>query len=193
MYCGAFPHLCYFLKGGCLYLWEIILSFWRRQWHPTPVLFPGKSHGQRSLVGYSPWGRKELDRTERLHTHTMYPFNSEKWVASVEFYRIHLSYCSNDSFNDCGFIVQFNGLNIIHWHSSFDFLHVFTFAFFLYIGWNNTMSNVSKTKLLSNYNLISYFSIHFFPSTIYSICEHTHKRTAFTCNQDFLMFKFIHW
>ena len=32
---------------------------WRRQWHPTPVLLPGKSHGQRSLVGYSPWGRKE--------------------------------------------------------------------------------------------------------------------------------------
>ena len=30
---------------------------WRRQWHPTPVLFPGKSHGQRSLVGCRPWGR----------------------------------------------------------------------------------------------------------------------------------------
>ena len=33
----------------------------------TPVLLPGKSHGQRSLVGYSPWGHKELDTTERLH------------------------------------------------------------------------------------------------------------------------------
>ena len=31
--------------------------YWRRQWHPTPVLLPGKSHGQRSLVGCSPWGR----------------------------------------------------------------------------------------------------------------------------------------
>ena len=31
--------------------------FWRRQWHPTPVLLPGKSHGQRSLVGCNPWGR----------------------------------------------------------------------------------------------------------------------------------------
>ena len=39
----------------------------RRQWHPTPVLLPGKSHGQRSLVGCSPWGRKESDTTERLH------------------------------------------------------------------------------------------------------------------------------
>ena len=42
---------------------------WRRQWHPTPVLLPGKSHGQRSLVGCSPWGREELDMTERLHFH----------------------------------------------------------------------------------------------------------------------------
>ena len=37
---------------------------WRRKWQPTPVLLPGKSHGQRSLVGYSPWGRKESDTTE---------------------------------------------------------------------------------------------------------------------------------
>ena len=36
----------------------------RRQWHPTPVLLPGKSHGWRSLVGCSPWGRTELDTTE---------------------------------------------------------------------------------------------------------------------------------
>ena len=42
---------------------------WRRQWHPTPVLLPGKSHGWRSLVGCSPWGRKESDTTERLHFH----------------------------------------------------------------------------------------------------------------------------
>ena len=40
---------------------------WRRQWHPTPVLLPGESHGQKSLVGYSPWGRKESDRTEGFH------------------------------------------------------------------------------------------------------------------------------
>ena len=41
----------------------------RRQWHPTPVLLPRKSHGQRSLVGCSLWGRWELDMTERLHFH----------------------------------------------------------------------------------------------------------------------------
>ena len=41
----------------------------RRQWQPSPVLLPGKSHGQRSLVGCSPWGREELDMTEELHFH----------------------------------------------------------------------------------------------------------------------------
>ena len=39
------------------------------QWHPTPVLLPGKSHGWRSLAGCSPWGRYESDTTERLHFH----------------------------------------------------------------------------------------------------------------------------
>ena len=41
----------------------------RRQWHPTPVLLPGKSHGWRRLVGFSPWGREESDKTEWLHFH----------------------------------------------------------------------------------------------------------------------------
>ena len=41
----------------------------RRKWQPTPVFLPGESHGWRSLVGYSPWGHKESDMTERLHFH----------------------------------------------------------------------------------------------------------------------------
>ena len=41
----------------------------RRQWQPTPVLLPRKSHGRRSLVDCSPWGRKESDTTERLPFH----------------------------------------------------------------------------------------------------------------------------
>ena len=44
-------------------------SRWRRQWQPTPVLLPDKSHGRRSLVGCSPWGCKESGMTERLHFH----------------------------------------------------------------------------------------------------------------------------
>ena len=43
---------------------------WRRKWQPTPVSLPGKSHGQRRLVGCSPWGCKELGTTKRL-THTL--------------------------------------------------------------------------------------------------------------------------
>ena len=41
----------------------------RRQWHPTPVLLPGKSHGRKSLVGCSPWGHEESDTTKLLHFH----------------------------------------------------------------------------------------------------------------------------
>ena len=40
---------------------------WKRKWQPTPVFLHGKSHGQRSLVGYNPWGSKESDMTEWLH------------------------------------------------------------------------------------------------------------------------------
>ena len=53
--------------------WEIRIDLYTiyagRQWQPTPVLLPGKSHGQRSLVGCSPWGRDESDMTEQLHFH----------------------------------------------------------------------------------------------------------------------------
>ena len=41
----------------------------RRKWQPTPIFLPGKFHGQRSLVGYSPWGHKESGTTEHTHTH----------------------------------------------------------------------------------------------------------------------------
>ena len=66
------------------YGWKFLISeslvFWdqseltagverRRQWHPTPVLLPGKSHGWRSLVGHSPWSCEGSDTTERLHFH----------------------------------------------------------------------------------------------------------------------------
>ena len=39
---------------------------WRREWQPTPVFLPGEFHGQRSPAGYSPWGHKKSDTTERL-------------------------------------------------------------------------------------------------------------------------------
>ena len=42
---------------------------WRKKRQPTPIFLPGESHGRSSLGGYSPWGRKESDSTERLHFH----------------------------------------------------------------------------------------------------------------------------
>ena len=45
------------------WVWKIP---WRKEWQPTPVFLPGEFHGQRSQAGYSPWGRKESDKTERL-------------------------------------------------------------------------------------------------------------------------------
>ena len=73
------PHkLCYTYSSPfhASYTFSLLLSKYlrldllrRRQRHPTPVLLPGKSHGRRSLVGCSPWGREESDMTERLHFH----------------------------------------------------------------------------------------------------------------------------
>ena len=51
---------------------------WRRNWQPAPVLLPGKSHGWRSLVGYSPWGCKESDTTEWLH-YTLFSYLFYWW------------------------------------------------------------------------------------------------------------------
>ena len=55
-------------------IWWCLVGNWVnrfrvQQWHPTPVLLPGKSHGWRSLVGCSPWSHEELDMTERVHFH----------------------------------------------------------------------------------------------------------------------------
>ena len=57
---------------------------WRRKWQPTPVLLPGKSHGRRSLVGCSPWGRYKSDTTEQLHfTFTLSTPNSDYHVPGL--------------------------------------------------------------------------------------------------------------
>ena len=61
---SAFPHPQIQLTMNYVVLYVFTR---RRQWHPTPVLLPGKSHGWRSLVGCSPWGRRESDTTEQLH------------------------------------------------------------------------------------------------------------------------------
>ena len=58
---------------------------WRRHWRPTPVFFPRKSHGQRSLVGCSPWGCKESDMTERLLSLFTFLHWRRKWQPTPVF------------------------------------------------------------------------------------------------------------
>ena len=58
-----------FFKFSMMGFNSSLISGFSGHWRPTPVLLPGESHGRRNLVGYSPWGRQESDRTERLHFH----------------------------------------------------------------------------------------------------------------------------
>ena len=62
-------YICVKVKGERIKQDSDLWSGQRRQWHPTPVLLPGKSRRQRSLVGCGPWGREESDTTEQLHLH----------------------------------------------------------------------------------------------------------------------------
>ena len=69
-----YSSLCYIVRPYCSskMIFQVNITYykvWRRQWHSTPVLLPGKPHGRRSLVGCSPWGRKESDTTEWLPFH----------------------------------------------------------------------------------------------------------------------------
>ena len=64
---------------------------WRRKWQPTPVFLPGESHEQRNLVGYSPWGCKELNETKQLiHTHTSFTVITKYWLKFPVLYNISL-------------------------------------------------------------------------------------------------------
>ena len=66
---------------------------WRREWLSTSVFLPGESHGQRSLVGYCPWGHKESDTAERLTDthHVIYNIkeNRKKVFLVIKALRIH--------------------------------------------------------------------------------------------------------
>ena len=67
---------------------------WRaapKKWQPTPEFWPGKSHGLRSLVGYSPWGCKELDTTERLHSLHSRAAGAATWSSLLRTLRANLA------------------------------------------------------------------------------------------------------
>ena len=58
---------------------------WGREWLPTPVFLPGKSHEQRSLAGYSSWDHKDLDTTEQLNMHATFLFRELQNILSLSF------------------------------------------------------------------------------------------------------------
>ena len=87
-----------------LLMWDFSGLFWRRKWQPTPVPLPGESHGQRSLAGYTPWGRKESDRTS-LSLSGLFTCGCRcrlNLVIYTDIYAVTSLYCFYFfSFNDC--------------------------------------------------------------------------------------------
>ena len=61
---------------------------WRRAWLPTPAFLPGESHGHRSLVGYSPWGRKESDTTKSDLALAYIHLQFLKFISHIDHYRV---------------------------------------------------------------------------------------------------------
>ena len=59
---------------------------WRRDWQPTPVFLPGEFHRQRSLAGYSPWGRRESDTTGQLSTHMIFFREKLPFLCNPEYF-----------------------------------------------------------------------------------------------------------
>ena len=119
---------------------------WRRKWQSTPVLSPGKSRGQRSLlVGYSLWGRKELDTTEQLHFTSsskiksatvstvadMLGFSNPQKVLLFSF-QIHMIF-----FLNIYILLKYSWLTVFQVHSKVIQLYIYTyiiFRFFSIIG-----------------------------------------------------------
>ena len=112
-------------------VWDISIICYQEllnmQWHPTPVLLPGKLHGRRSLVGCSPWGHEESDTTERLYVHFSLsctgegngnplqcsclenPRDGGAWWAAmygVAQSRTRLKWLSSSSSSKCGIIIK---------------------------------------------------------------------------------------
>ena len=89
--------LCYwlsFLPGSAIKNPLAMQKTMRRKWQPTPVFLPEKFHGQRSLVGYSPWRHKELDTTE--HTHTLVRIRSSWFPSSPHLFFLVLIHTQNN-------------------------------------------------------------------------------------------------
>ena len=91
--------------GFDLWVWKIP---WRRKWQPTLVFLPGKSHGQRSLEGYSPWGHKESDTTEHTQNNIFMWGLSYLEIRNLIFFPLHCK--------ACGILVPQPGIELGPWH-----------------------------------------------------------------------------
>ena len=132
----------------------------RRQWHPTPVLLPGKSHGWRSLVGCSPWGWWGSDMTERLHFHFSLscigegngnplqcscqenPRDGGAWWAAV--YRVAQSRTWLKWLSSSNILFECVALNFDHLAESVGFLHLW---FSSYLTLSNFDILLKSTKM----------------------------------------------
>ena len=84
---------------------------WRRKWQPTPVFLPGESHGWSSLVGYSPWGGKELDTTEQIRSLSLlasrsYPILCDLMDCSPPGSSVHGDFPGKNTGVDCYALLQ---------------------------------------------------------------------------------------
>ena len=138
------------LNLGLLHFRQILYHLWRRKWQPTLVFLPGKSHGWKRLVGYSPQGRKHSDTTERLHfTFTIWATREAPswsyllftecllWAKEPVLNDIEMYICNlipPSTLRSFIFLIYFNWRIItlnycsgfaIHWHESAMGVHVF--------------------------------------------------------------------
>ena len=128
---------------------------WRRKWPSILVLLPGKSHGQRSLVGYSPWGHKESDTTERLHLLILWLPDAKNWLIGKD----------PDAGQDWRQEKGTKEDEMVRWHHQLDG-HEFERAPELVMdreAWHAAVHGVEKSQTrLNNWTeLIPYFSFHF--------------------------------
>ena len=103
---------------------------WRKKWQPAPGFLPGKSHGQSSLVGYSPWGFEDLDPTEQTHTHT--------YIHSLSIYLS--TYLSIYIYTHCNPYVC-----VCVYIHIYIYIYIFFFRFFSIIGYYKIL-NISRVK-----------------------------------------------
>ena len=84
---------------------------WRRAWLPTPVFFSGKFHGQRILLGYSPWDHKESNTTEQL-THTQDERRAKDMDSNIEKFAHIIGKHMGKSLNNCIYMVEHNAISL---------------------------------------------------------------------------------